>query len=347
MIMPKRHQSGRLPVTACCLALLAALAWPLAAADKPKRTERPEQAVNKTAGIAWARAGNRQLLLDIYTPAAAKGLLPVLLIYHGGGWLVNDRTIMDDMAAWVAAHGQRVVVNADYRLLGDNDSSTTLPQIAGDCLGALAWTKSNIARFGGDPGRVAVTGDSAGGHLAAMVALAGWKAGDQEYGPPDFGFVPTWLPAGKQAKDLDWSVQALAMSYGVADFYATCKGGFEGPGNGFWGFGKAKPHQVIRPGINVKANPDWYKGLSPLHLIPQAAERSLPPIFCQVGSNDMVVNPQSVKTFVAALQKAGHRQVSYREYPGKGHAYLDKGSGFKALATEPLTHLLDFLDTLP
>ena len=69
------------------------------------------------------------LTMDIYTPTSGQASYPVLMIFHGGGWLINDKSIMDQMAQYIVTNGDYVVCNVDYRLLGDQDNSVTLDQI--------------------------------------------------------------------------------------------------------------------------------------------------------------------------------------------------------------------------
>jgi acetyl esterase/lipase len=100
------------------------------------------------------------LTMDIYTPQTRKKQYPVIVMYHGGGWLINNKSIMDEGAAYLASHGEYVVCNVNYRLLGDLDNSVTMDEIVGDAFGALLWVQENIAEYGGDPDKIIVTGDS-------------------------------------------------------------------------------------------------------------------------------------------------------------------------------------------
>jgi acetyl esterase len=315
--------------------------------------ERNPRAAHETEaelGVEWAAPGGRALYMDIYRPLTGRPPYPVILIFHGGGWLVNDRRIMSDAAAYLAAHGEYLVCNADYRLLGDAGNTTTMPEIIGDCLGALAWVKANASARGGAPERIALSGDSSGGHLAAMVAMASGRLGRGSYGPPSFSYAPSWWPEGRDLGGFDLSVKAVVCHFPVTDLYALCaRGGYEGPGNAFWAIARKSPRGLFGPGIDPSSSPEYYRASSPLHLIPQAAERVLPPVYCAVGSADSLVRPDGVKEFVEALRSAG-QEAEYWEYPGKGHAYLDSGSNvflgnvFRRDAPPALDRMLDFLD---
>jgi acetyl esterase/lipase len=111
--------------------------------------------------------GAHGLKLNIWRNGAAKpGGAPVLLFFHGGGWVKGDR----DSYGWAArAYASKgfVVVVPDYRKV----PQVRFPAFVEDGADAVRWTKDNIARFGGDPDRIAVAGHSAGGHTVAMLAL--------------------------------------------------------------------------------------------------------------------------------------------------------------------------------
>ena len=102
----------------------------------------------------------------IYTPAGA-GPFPGLAWFHGGGWVVGDLDTADAAARNMCAGAACVVASVDYRLAPE----TRFPGPAEDCYAATQWLAANAAALNVDPGRIAVGGDSAGGNLAAAVAL--------------------------------------------------------------------------------------------------------------------------------------------------------------------------------
>src|SRR5690606_38931863 len=97
--------------------------------------------------VMWAEPKGHSLTMDIYTPNNGKTNYPVLIIYHGGGWLINDKSIMDEMSQYIASNSNYVVCNVDYRLLTANDNTTTMNEIIEDAMGAVLWVKEHITKY--------------------------------------------------------------------------------------------------------------------------------------------------------------------------------------------------------
>lgn len=279
--------------------------------------------------IVWASAEGFKLTMDIYTPQDGKDQYPVLIIFHGGGWLINNKTIMNEMATYMVENGKYVVCNVNYRLLADQQNTVNLNQIVEDALGAVLWVQANIKKYKGDPRKIAVTGDSAGGHLAAMVMLVGNRLSSSGFADEPLCFHPSFLPPNTSPEDIvaqgGIKVQACVVSYGVLDVYRACLMGFEKPMNFFWQRAGVPPRPILGKDVNVHDDPSYYQAVSPLHLIPQARDQSLPPQLYTAGSKDLLVTPESVQSFVEKLRKAGHH-AEYWEYEGRPHAYLDSGT---------------------
>ena len=102
----------------------------------------------------------------IYTPAG-NGPFPVLVFFHGGGWVVCDLDTHDPVCRSLARAAECIVVSVGYRLAPEHK----FPAAADDCYAASQWVMNNTPLINGDPERVAVGGDSAGGNLAAVVTL--------------------------------------------------------------------------------------------------------------------------------------------------------------------------------
>ena len=104
--------------------------------------------------------------LRIYTPAG-DGPFPVLMNFHGGGWVIGDLDTADAQCRMMCAGADCMVVSVDYRLAPEH----RFPAAVDDCYAATCWVAEHAASLGGDPNKLAVGGDSAGGNLAAVVAL--------------------------------------------------------------------------------------------------------------------------------------------------------------------------------
>jgi acetyl esterase len=119
-------------------------------------------------GEAAARAADgTPLLLRIHRPKAVQGPLPAVLNFHGGGWVSGDVRQSEWWASSLAAEARVAVVSVEYRLAPEHP----FPGPPDDCYDATLWVAENAAELDIDPTRLAVMGDSAGGNLAAVVAL--------------------------------------------------------------------------------------------------------------------------------------------------------------------------------
>ena len=283
---------------------------------------------NKHASIQWAAPNNHPLTMDIYVPDTGKKSYPVVVIYHGGGWLINNNSIMNSMSEYLASKGEFVVANVNYRLLGDDKNTVTMNQIVEDAFGALLWVKDNIQQYQGNPKQIAITGDSAGGHLTTMVLMSGRNLSSSGFTAKHLGFNPSYLPKGKTAEQVakkdGLKVQAAVVSYGAFDIYQTAKSGFESATNIFWQFAQATPRGLFGNNISLEKNPEYYKAVSPIYNLPSRKQYPLPPQFVHVGSIDQTTPPESARHYVDLLQQ-NKQPVEFKIYPGRNHAYLDSG----------------------
>jgi len=129
--------------------------------------------------------------LRLYRPigSAPDATLPVLVYYHGGGWVIGDLETHDTLCRELANGAGCAVVAVDYRLGPEN----RFPAAVDDCIAATRWVRANAASLGIDPLLLAVGGDSAGGNLAAVVAIALRDNGDA--GDPPLAFQLLIYPA--------------------------------------------------------------------------------------------------------------------------------------------------------
>jgi acetyl esterase len=131
----------------------------------------------------------------IYKPKQLRktgGLAPCMVFYHGGGWVIGDLDSHDVVCRKLAHEGELIVISIDYRLAPEHK----FPAAVDDSVAAVKWVAANAKQLGIDAGRLMVGGDSAGGNLAAVVALAA-RDGD---GPKLAGQVLIY-----PATDFAWS----------------------------------------------------------------------------------------------------------------------------------------------
>jgi acetyl esterase len=116
------------------------------------------------------------IALRLYRPigSTAQQALPVLVYYHGGGWVIGDLDSHDTLCRELANGSGCAVVAVDYRMGPEH----RFPAAVDDALAATRWVRANAASLQLDASRLAVGGDSAGGNLAAVVAIAARDAGD-------------------------------------------------------------------------------------------------------------------------------------------------------------------------
>jgi len=244
--------------------------------------------------VEWVRdvpypGGHARHSLDIYRPAGGCAQAPVLLQIHGGGWVLGNKHEQAlPLIYHLAARGW-IVVTPNYRL----SPRVRFPEHLIDCKRALAWARENVARYGGDPSFIAVTGGSAGGHLAALLGLT---ANDARLQP---GF-----------ESVDTRVAACVPFYGVYDF--TDRHGLKGSG----------PQMVAWLEKNVmpaspQQDPALWDLASPITLV----RRDAPPFFVLQGTHDSLVSAAEARLFAERLRARSRNPVAYAELPGAQHAW--------------------------
>jgi len=254
----------------------------------PFRMRDPRVRVLKD--VAYNEAHGKRGRLDIYLPADTPPTgAPVLLQVHGGGWTIGTKDqqgipLMQHMAAkgWIC-------VAPNYRLSPRN----RWPAHIIDVKQSIAWIREHIAEHGGDPDYIAITGGSAGGHLAALAAVT----------PND----PAWQPG---FEDSDTSVQAAVPHYGVYDF-----AGSTGTRAAIQLRDRFLAPRVMR--TSWRKHPEVFEDASPiLRVTPDA-----PDFFVLHGVHDTLVPVDQARGFVAKLREISKRTVVYAELPGAQHAF--------------------------
>ena len=128
---------------------------------------------NKKSQEGFAKIEDRQITgaqgqipARIYTPKG-KSPMPVIVFYHGGGWVIGSKDVYDGSARAIAKQAKAIVVSVDYRLAPEHK----FPAAHEDSFAAYKWVVDNAKSIGGNPDKIAVAGESAGGNLALNVAI--------------------------------------------------------------------------------------------------------------------------------------------------------------------------------
>ncbi len=257
--------------------------------------------------ISYGEYGSRNHL-DIWRrPDLDRGgRAPVLLQVPGGAWMVgNKRGQAHPLMSHLAELGW-VCVAINYRL----SPRSTWPDHIVDVKRAIAWTKEHIAEYGGDPGWIAITGGSAGGHLSSLAALT---PNDPRF---QLGF-----------EEADTRVQAAVPFYGVYDFTRSDN--------------SVHPLMVPMVAKNVFklsrteiAEP--LRVASPISHVSADA----PPFFVLHGTNDSLVPVEQARSFTARLAEVSRQPVVYAELPCAQHAFDIFGSARAAHAAVAVEQFL-------
>lgn len=252
--------------------------------------------VQRIGNIPYAEVGGRRNQLDVYRSRRPLSQAPVVLQIHGGGWVFgHKRQQAVPMLVDLASRGF-VCVSANYRL----SPHATFPEHLIDVKRALIWIRQHIHEYGGDPLCVIVTGGSAGGHLAALVALT----------PNDPSFQPGY-------EDVDTSVQACIPLYGV---YNLAGIGGQDTTPGILALWEARILKRKR-----SENLEAFKLASPMHYL----RPEIPPFFVIHGTQDTVVPTDSSRHFVSELRRISKNKVVYAELQGAQHSF----DGFHSIRT--------------
>jgi acetyl esterase/lipase len=273
------------------------------AAIPPKRRRQLSHQITTddwTRPLSFARAGVRvdrniaygdvpkRNTLDIYRPMTAGDDLPVLLQIHGGAWLFGHKAeqalpLLHHMAGlgWVC-------VSINYRL----SPAATFPDHIIDVKKAIAWVREHIGEWGGDARFIAVTGGSAGGHLASLAALS-----------------PNYAPWQPGFEDKDTSIQAAMPLYGAYDlcdrYNIRHHTGIDNP-------------VLERVMKTTKAQaPELFDSASPITWVSASA----PPFFVVQGANDTLVWVEEARRFVADLSAVSLGEIVYAELDGAQHSF--------------------------
>ncbi|MBY0511955.1 MAG: alpha/beta hydrolase [Rhodospirillaceae bacterium] len=226
----------------------------------------------------------------LYRPKnAGHTALPVLVFFHGGGWVLGYLDALDATCAQLANASGCAVVSVDYRLAPENK----FPKAVDDAYASTAWVAVNAKTLGIDPTRIAVGGDSAGGNLAAVVCLMARQAG----GKPSIKYQLLIYPVTDAAMDTP-SFRRFAQGYlltspAMAWFY--------------------------RQYLNTPdERRDWR--CSPMRA---ASLANLPPAFVMTAGFDPLRDEG--EEYAARLAREAHVPVTLWRHAGQIHGFLPMG----------------------
>ena len=269
-------------------------------------------------GVTFAEVlGFRPLLLDVHVPVVAAGPVPCVVWVHGGGWEAGDRrftpsTWPPDFLFEALVAAGLAVATVDYRFSGE----AVFPAALHDVKAAVRFLRLHAEVLGIDPERFGVCGESAGGHLAAMIALTGDD-------PELEGSVGVVGPST--------AVQAAVVLYGVTDFTS-----------------RRSLHPVASDAESdavearfLGALPAEDPGLAAMASPVTHATSSAPPMLLLSGDADTVVPYDQSERLRAALEAAGAGNVTLHLIPGADHCF--EGTDPRQPLTEAVNHFTTHL----
>jgi acetyl esterase len=269
-----------------------------------------EEDVPYVATHRGRRTRERHHLLDIYTPTKTRGPLPVVLYVHGGAFMMLSKDTHRVMGIKIARKGY-LVFNINYR----QGPRHRFPEPLEDAAAALLWVQARAASYGGDPTRIAIAGESAGGNLVTALAVAASTRRPEPYARRVFDAQP--------------AIRAVIATYPYLDFAGVDRH-LEDPRYTAW------TRRLIRGAALAYLGPDYAKVApraplaSPLVLLEEHArrpngakegspfERPLPPFFTGAGTKDPLLG--QARRLKAALDALGV-PCEFLVHPGEIHGY--------------------------
>ncbi len=232
------------------------------------------------------RSGN-QIPIRIYSPAGA-GPFPVILYFHGGGFVIATIDTYDSSARALSKDANAIVVSVEYRKAPEYP----YPAARQDAIDSYKWVTANIGTYNGISKQVAVAGESAGGNLATEVAIA---ARNQDLQRPTHQLLiyPVTSSNTNQPSNLLYTSSFLPLNTALLQY--------------FFKFYVADPSQANDPGV------------APLH----ANLRNLPPTTIIAAEEDPLVSDG--QAYANKLNAEGN-QVVYRLYRGTTHEFFGMGA---------------------
>ncbi len=245
------------------------------------RPTTPPPGVNASDIQVRGAAGN--LHAKLYRPANVRPNAPMILYFHGGGWVVASSEVYDGGARALARETGAIVVSVDYRLAPE----AKFPAQHDDALASYRWALANARTLGADPAKIALAGESAGGNLAIATAMA---ARDGGLAAP-VAILAVYPVAGTDLNTPSYQENAQAMPLGRATI-------------GWFVHHLARtPADAMDPRLNLV----------------MANLRGLPPVTIVAAQIDPLRSEG--ETLETRLRQAGNR-VARREYPRVTHEFF-------------------------
>lgn len=251
--------------------------------------------------VDYVTRDGQKLLMDLYQPTNATGPRPAVLLLHGGGWVMGNRTQERDLARFLASMGY-VSATAQYRLCNKKIHHSVPVQ---DALAAVKYLRSHAAEYGIDPERIAIGGESAGGQLSLLVGLV---RDPSIFKDDSYPGVST-------------QVSAVIDIYGPTDLAACYK-------SGSWIVNWFLDSYLGGP---PEKFPDAYKEATPLTHV----RKDSPPVLIVHGDRDSMLGYQThAERLHKAIREAGG-QCQLVRVRGAGHGWGLNFTGNDSMRTLP------------
>lgn len=260
-------------------------------AAAPVQPERSVGELRRSVALGSARTVEDRMIpgpagdipIRIYVPPGRRPL-PVLVFFHGGGWVHGSIEGSDLRCRLLSEWSGCAIVSVDYQLAPEH----AFPAAADDCYAATVWASVNAASFGGDPTRLGVGGDSAGGNLAAAVTLMA-----RDRGGPPLAFQYLAYPITDHNFDTS-SYQENSAGYGLSRDMMMW----------YWDQYVPNPADRTNPLVSPLRAPNL---------------RGLPPAFIITAEYDPLRDEG--EAYARRLQEAGV-PVEHKRYPGVVHGFI-------------------------